>query len=129
MVPNSERGTLGALGEELGCRYLKEKGYKIIERNYKNTFGRRLGEIDIIALRGSEIIFVEVKTRLYRGEETPLPEQNIHHDKLRKLSKIALHYLREKKKEGCPYSFDALAIFIDGESKKAKIRHLESIFL
>ena len=129
MAPNNEKATLGALGEELGCRYLKNKGYKIIEKNYKNALGRRLGEIDIVAQKGDTIVFVEVKTRLYRGEDTPLPEQNITHDKLKKLSKIALHYLRERKKEYCPYTFDALAIFVEMGSKKAKIRHLESIFL
>ena len=49
----------GALGERFAAAYLKKIGYKILEKNYKN----KLGEIDIIALDGEELVFAEVKTR------------------------------------------------------------------
>ena len=49
----------GALGERLAAEYLKERKYKILEKNYKC----KLGEIDIIARDGGEIAFIEVKTR------------------------------------------------------------------
>lgn len=119
----------GGLGERLGCRYLKEKGYTIIETNYCNTSGKRLGEIDIVAKKGGKLFFVEVKTRLVSGESDVFPEENITREKLRKLERIALHYLREHRLVDYPYSFDALAILYDSSQKKAKIRHLESIFL
>lgn len=119
----------GGLGERLGCRYLKEKGYKIIETNYCNTTGKRLGEIDIVAKKSGKLFFVEVKTRLVEGENVIFPEENITRDKLRKLERIAAHYLRERKLGDTPYAFDALAILYDASQKKAKIRHLESIFL
>ena len=50
---------LGARGEALACTLLEEKGYKIIERNFKTP----IGEIDIVAREGQTLVFVEVKTR------------------------------------------------------------------
>lgn len=129
MVNDSNKQVVGALGERLGCRYLEKKGYIIRATNYKNALGRRLGELDIIAEKNGQIVFVEVKTRLQRGADMALPEQNITRDKLLKLEKIASYYLRQEKMERMPYRFDALAIVVDREGKKAKIRHLESIFL
>ncbi len=129
MAKSTDKMILGAWGEKLGCQYLCAKGYAILGTNYKNPFGYRLGEIDIIAEKEKTIVFVEVKTRLDRGRETPLPEQNITRDKLAKLVRIAAHYLRQEKKERQAYRFDALAILVNIETKEAKIRHLESIFL
>ena len=54
-----ERRELGAWGEERAAKYLRSKGYTILERNFRC----RAGEIDIIALRGGVIAFVEVKQR------------------------------------------------------------------
>lgn len=120
---------LGVLGEELAERYLKTKGYTILQKNYCNTIGKRLGEIDIVAEKGQELVFVEVKSRLGTSESTLLPEANITREKLRKLERIAQCYLREKRSEKCPYHFDALSVLYDPVLKKAKIRHLEHIFL
>ena len=119
---------LGLLGEELGCRYLKNKGYKILQTNYCNTFGRRLGEIDIVAEKGGGLIFVEVKSRVGKEASGLLPEANITRDKLHKLDRIAQCYLREKRSLNQSYHFDALSVLYDSGSKKALIRHLEHIF-
>ena len=51
---------IGAAGESLACEMLERRGYRILTRNYRCTFG----EIDIIAIQGDKIAFVEVKTRL-----------------------------------------------------------------
>ncbi len=119
---------LGALGEELAVRYLKEKGYRILGTNYCNTYGRRLGEIDIVAQKEEELIFVEVKSRLQNTEGVSLPEAGITRDKLRKLDRIAQHYLREKGWEMKAYHFDAVAVLYDQRLRKASIRHIEHIF-
>ena len=47
------------IGEDIAVNYLKKKGYKIIERNFRKGYG----EIDIIALKKNVLVFVEVKTR------------------------------------------------------------------
>lgn len=119
---------LGQMGEDLAVKYLKDKDYKILDRNFCNTKGRRMGEVDIIAQKEKEIIFVEVKTREMLKYDWTLPEENINRQKLHKLSKIATFYVRQKNLWNNPYHFDAISVWIDIASKKAKIRHLENIF-
>jgi len=54
---------LGQWGEDYIAGLYKSKGYKIFDKNYFNRSGRRVGEIDLIALKGKQLVFVEVKTR------------------------------------------------------------------
>lgn len=130
MASATHTGSIGELGETLGCQYLINKGYRIVERNYQNTKGRRLGEIDIVAENKRELVFVEVKTRLQiKDRSALLPEANITREKLHRLERIVQCYLRERKRTEAVYHFDALSILYDATEKKAKIRHLEHIFL
>lgn len=118
----------GAYGERTAARYLRGKGYRIIEMNFKNPFGRRLGEIDIIAKKGKEIVFVEVKTRGLKGYGNTLPEENITPMKLQKLNKTGQFYIRSKNLWDFSYRFDAVSVWIMEDGKKAKIKHIENIF-
>lgn len=126
----SSAHSLGNLGELLAVRYLKNKGFEILERNYQNSSGKRLGEIDIIALERSsqELVFVEVKTRNFAYLGTR-PEENITRSKLRKLNRIAEDYLRNHAKKSRSYRFDALSVFINSKDKRCRISHLTHIFL
>ena len=54
-----DRSSVGRRGEEAACAYLAERGYRILDRNWRC----RLGEIDIVAERGDIVVFVEVRTR------------------------------------------------------------------
>lgn len=112
---------LGKFGEELACRYLKEKGYKIIEQNYH----ARSGEIDIIAKFNDILVFIEVKTRtnLTFGQ----PEEAINYYKQQKLIKTAEYYLLKHHSLDQNYRIDFVAIEIDRQTKRAKIRHEESV--
>ncbi len=58
-----DKGQIGAAGEELACRSLREAGYLLVARNWRT----RLGEIDIIARDGDVLVFVEVKARSSQG--------------------------------------------------------------
>lgn len=58
---------IGKLGEDIATNYLKQKGYKILDRNFEC----RQGEIDIIAIDKKEIVFIEVKTRTSNKYGTP----------------------------------------------------------
>jgi putative endonuclease len=120
---------LGNLGEEAAIKFLKQKGYKILDRNFQNNLGRRLGEIDIIAKdkKENEIVFVEVKTREYNKFRETDPEENITYPKLRRLEKIANAYIRFKKIDNCAYRFDAISVWLDSDSKKAEIKHIPSL--
>lgn len=123
------KGQLGALGEHIACRYLTGKGYKIVEMNYSNSKGYRLGEIDIIATQKNQLVFVEVKTEMVpEGGEDHL-EERITVEKLRKLDRIASEYRRKKKAEQMEYRFDAVLVSYDAQAKKARVRHIEHLFL
>ncbi|MDR3559795.1 MAG: YraN family protein [Candidatus Pacebacteria bacterium] len=126
---NIARKTIGNLGEEAAVKYLKEKDYVILDRNFQNNSGRRLGEIDIVA-RGrkeNELVFVEVKTREMAGYGDTLPEENITYPKLRRLEKIAQTYIRLKKLEDLPYRFDAISVWLNLEKNITRIKHIESL--
>lgn len=76
----------GKLGEDLAVSYLKSRGYKILERNFK----KRYGEIDIIAQEGETLVFVEVKTRF--SQEFGPPEEAVSFWKLRQVAKTGEFY-------------------------------------
>ena len=120
--------SLGQLGEKAAVTFIKRHGYKIICTNFTNTAGRRLGEIDIIAKEGAELVFVEVKTRKKTNFIT-LPEENITRQKLHKLKKIAAFYLSTNQLWDSTFRFDALAIIYHSETNLFKINHLKNIFI
>ncbi len=78
---------IGNKGEDLACLFLEKASYKILERN----FSCRSGEIDIIALDGDYIVFVEVK---YRSSNAyGYPRESVNYYKQRNISKVASYYL------------------------------------
>ena len=112
--------SLGSKGEDLAVRFLKRKGYRIIERNYKTP----IGEIDIIAQDGGTLVFIEVKTRTsasfgYRFEA-------VDRKKRQKLKNLALLYLKKKARE-VPVRFDVLSIFHTQETMN-EIEHIMDAF-
>lgn len=130
MQPKPHKPPLGKQGEILGCRYLEQKGFRILATNYCNTKGKRLGEIDIIAKQDGYIVFVEVKTRVvpFSQQGQVIPEENITRQKLARLNRISQHYLRATRQEDTPYRFDALAISYTQNNDEPIIKHLEYIF-
>ena len=78
--------SLGRWGEEVAERYLKKKGYTIIERNFRC----RLGEIDIIALDHAQLVFIEVKTR--KNQNYGLPCEAVNTEKIRHLKRTAAYF-------------------------------------
>ena len=97
---------LGQKGEGLAVKYLKNKGYKIIEQNYKTP----IGEIDIIAKDGGILVFIEVKTResLRHGK----PFESINSYKRNKIARVALLYLK-RLKDVPPCRFDVMSIYYE----------------
>jgi putative endonuclease len=119
----------GKIGEQAAADFLKNNGYEILEMNFQNNSGRRLGEIDIIAKdkKTKELVFVEVKTRDSQKYGATLPEENITHEKLRKLSKIASAWLYKNNLQDAAYRFDAISVWLDFETRRAKIKHITHI--
>lgn len=118
----SHRGALGALGERLAATYLKGKGYVIVGRGSRS----RLGEIDLIAVDEKTIVFVEVKTR--RSASLGHPDDAIHPEKQRRLTRLALRYLMRHDLLDHPARFDAVSIVWPDDSKTPQITHYENAF-
>ena len=110
----------GKVGEEIARKYLEEKGYKTIEQNYKTKYA----EIDIVAKKGKELVFVEVRTK--KGENFGTPEDTIDKRKLRKLWGNARAYTAWKKWQG-PYRVDAVCIVLGYNNTVERINHYENI--
>lgn len=84
---NTMRQQVGRVGERLAAQALSERGYHILEHNFRC----RLGEIDLVAEDAHDLVFVEVKTR--RGNSHGLPEEAVTYAKRRKLVQVASYYL------------------------------------
>lgn len=78
---------IGNLAEDIASEFLQKQGYNIIKRNYRF---KNFGEIDIIALKGNIINFVEVKS--IRRNCDFIPEFNFSKNKYKKVEKIASFY-------------------------------------
>ncbi len=113
---------VGQFGEELAQKYLERKGHRIIDANVKTSYK----EIDIIARRGRMLVFVEVKTRT--SGRMGLAEENIGRRKINNLKKAMNHYLRDHPHDENLVQLDFVAIDIDKEDKKARIKHYQDIY-
>lgn len=98
------RKDFGKHGEDQAVKYLKKNGYQIIERNFRN----KLGEIDIIAREGDVVSFIEVKSR--NSEQFGSALEAINKRKMRKLSQVALTYIKLHSLEDAMCRFDVLAL-------------------
>ncbi len=99
-----KRQKFGKESESIAVRYLKKNGYKILEQNYRN----KLGEIDIIAKDKKTLAFVEVKARRSSGYGSP--KWAVTPKKQRKISMVALYYLKATKQNKVKARFDVVAI-------------------
>jgi putative endonuclease len=124
---------LGALGEKIVSKYLKDKGYRILDRNYSPRFvsGPLRGEIDIIAKKDETISFIEVKALKDNFSQGFSPEQKVDFKKQRKIIKTVESWLIEKKIPlDSKQQIDVISVEIDSIKKKAKIRHFKNaVFL
>ncbi|HEV7449554.1 MAG TPA: YraN family protein [Candidatus Paceibacterota bacterium] len=130
---------IGDTGEDVACKYLQNKGFSVIERNYL----RKWGEIDVIAQKANRLYFVEVKTvtRATGGIEgqpvgrpgTPVtyrPEDNVHPAKLMRLHRAIQTYLLDHKvPESMEWQVDVACVYLDFSTRKAHVEILENVIL
>ena len=115
--PGPFRRPLGTRGETAACSFLKEQGYKILEKNYQC----KLGEIDVIARRpDGRLAFIEIKTRT--SARFGLPQEAVGPKKQEKILKLASWYLKEKKMEKASLAFDVVAVlWKEGQSPEMRL--------
>jgi len=116
------RSSLGAQGEGHARRFLKRRGWRILERNYVCP----VGELDLIADDGDALVFVEVKTRSH--DEDADPEINVDRAKRRQIERVAQYWLQTHGMPDRAYRFDVIAV-VQGSRGKPNVRHIEEAFL
>ena len=112
----------GVWGEELAAAYLREKGYVILERDWRSKHR----DIDIVAQQANSIVFVEVKTR--RNREFAEPETAVDYKKLRNLRLAINHYIHYRKIEN-PWRFDVVTVVGTVGCMSPEINHIEDFAL
>ena len=110
----------GRAGEQLAVRFLERRGFRILNRNYRNRFG----EIDIVAEDKGVLVFVEVRT--LKETAGHAPEETIQWKKQQRLSRIALAYIQHKGLEDRPARFDVIAVDLAG--RRSTLRHIPDAF-
>ena len=110
----SQEQEYGANSEALAVEYLRRHGYEIVRRNYRT----KIGEIDIIAKDGDTIVFVEVKARKSRKYN---PKAAVTKSKMRKISMVALYYLKITRQINTRARFDVVAIGSDKDMQHIEI--------
>lgn len=110
---------IGKKGEGLAEAYLKLMGYEILEKNFRCF----RGEIDLIALDGKQIIFIEIKSR--HSKEYGLASEAVTESKLKHIYKTAEYYLITKKLEKNDARIDVIEIYIG--KNKCYINHLKQV--
>ncbi len=105
MIPvKNDRQQFGKESEIQAIKYLKKKGYRILQQNYRN----RLGEIDIIAKEKNVIAFIEVKAK--RSNFYGHPKYAVTLKKQKKISMVALSYLKQTKQMQISARFDVVTV-------------------
>jgi putative endonuclease len=114
--------TLGRRGEDAAARFLKRQGYKILAHS------RRLapGELDLVALDGRTIVFVEVKTRT--SADVGHPAEAVDAIKQRKLTRLAVTFLKRHGLLEFPARFDVVAITWPDKGGRPVIEHFKNAF-
>lgn len=105
--------SIGRLGEEIAEKYLKKRGYEIIERNFRS---KRWGEIDLVAIENDVTVFVEVKTRL--STDYGEPQEAVTPYKLQTLTRAGQYYKLQHPNTPAALRVDVVAIILNKETGK-----------
>jgi len=125
----SEGREIGRLGEHIAAEFLRRRGFTIIQANYRRPWG----EIDIIAVKGNTVRFVEVKSvsresrpRDISREIDNRPEEMVQAHKLKKIARTAMLYMEEMRDER-EYQIDVVGVVMDVHARTARCRLFEQV--
>ena len=128
MIPDEVRKSVGRDGEDIACKFLVRKGYRILDRNYR----RKWGEIDIVAEKDGCVRFVEVNAVSRQSSQNGSremdyrPEELVHKTKLRKVARTAALYMEEKGDDR-EYQIDAVGVVMNQATRTARCRVFEQV--
>lgn len=111
---------LGRYGEDRAASYLQERGYEIIDRNWRS----QVGEIDIVAKDKDRLVFVEVKTRSGSGFGHPF--EAITANKVARMRRLVADWCIVKQVSSVKVRLDAIAVMVT--AGRVHIEHLKEVF-
>ncbi|NUQ61235.1 MAG: YraN family protein [Pirellulales bacterium] len=113
---------LGRRGEKAAARYLRRLGYRIVSHSDRSG----PGEIDLVAVDGRTVVFVEVKTR--QSGDAGHPSEAVDDAKQRRLTRLALAYLKRHGLLEQPARFDIVAVTWPEDRRRPVIEHFPNAF-
>ena len=116
-----QRIILCKFGESQARRFLKSKGYRVIDKNYRTPFG----ELDIVACKDGCFIFVEVKTK--SSLEFGLPEEAVRGKKILTIIRAARFYMKINRLYDCNASFGVISVMVK-DNEVSEIKFIENAF-
>jgi putative endonuclease len=114
------RRRFGDFGERVAASHLEAKGYQILERNWAT----REGEIDLIASRGRDLVFVEVRSK--QGRNFGTPEESITGRKAQHLRAAAAAYTQQHPDAPPNQRIDAVVIELDAKGRVLRVEQIEN---
>ena len=121
-VCGMDRLALGRVGEDAAAAALTARGYLILRRNVRT----RYGEIDLVAAHGSEIVFIEVKTRTAGDRGRPFDA--IHPAKQRRLARLALSFMHRRRLQDRACRFDGVAVWVTRDGRVRQVEIMPNAF-
>jgi putative endonuclease len=116
------RRWFGSRAERAAAGFLKKLGYRILARNFLCD----LGELDLIALDGRTIVFVEVRST--EEADALQPAESVNLAKQRRLTRLAVYFLQKKRLRNHAARFDVLTVRWPGDQKEPTIEHYPHAF-
>ena len=113
---------LGRRGEDAAARFLRRRGYTIVARGQRG----QIGELDLVAVDGRTVVFIEVKTRA--THEAGHPADAVDDQKQRRLTRLAVAYMKRHDLLECSARFDVVAITWPDNGRRPTIEHFENAF-
>src|SRR4051812_18204026 len=117
---SAARQAFGELGERIAERWLRRRGWRIVQRRFRN--GHR--DIDLVAEQDGTVVFVEVKAR--QGAEFGDPTEAVNWAKQRELSRSAQVWIDRHGRPDEAYRFDVVGVLVEGE--RVRVRHVPNAF-
>ncbi len=125
--------SVGGIGEKLAARFLLNKGFSIIKKNFERSWG----EIDLIVQDEQKMVFTEVKTVSCRvPEEIPKdgtnmhrPEEKVNKAKRKRLRRIIRTYLADSDKVPQEWRVDLICVYLDQSKERSKIKWVKNIII
>ncbi len=114
---------IGNIGEKIAADYLQSEGYQLVDQN----FTTRYGELDLVALEGGNLVFVEVKTRT--SATFGLPEESVTPTKLERIQNAALLWLQAHPEYPDDWRVDVIAILLDHDKAVQDLHHFINVQL